>query len=197
MALSPDMVVRGGCGWRSRIVTTSLQQGQAVYFYFLINNNDSFADGDGGRVSHPDSTSFNVCTMSTRPTDFNESEIGLVTQTLLERYGRLVPVEQAEVELAPGPGAPVPLTCPALYWSALGAEFVVCKLGDNRFRSQFFYSENEQFGTGRDVWDDLGDCVLTLLRLQADHASTRNAPGGRAPQPTPTGDDGYDGPLVV
>ena len=130
--------------------------------------------------------------MTTPAPDFTESEYGLVMQTLLERYGRIVPLERVEVELALDPLDDGPAPYPALYWSALGAEFIVSKVGDNRFRSQFFYSPLEQFGTGRDVWNDLGDCVLTLLRLQADHASTRPA----TPQAPATGDD-YDGPLVI
>ncbi|MBI4190255.1 MAG: hypothetical protein HY525_06915 [Betaproteobacteria bacterium] len=40
--------------------------------------------------------------------------------------------------------------------------------GADRYRSQFFYSVLEQFGTGRD-FDDLAECVTTTLRLQADH----------------------------
>jgi hypothetical protein len=63
----------------------------------------------------------------------------------------------------------------------LGAEFIVAKVGDQRFRCQFFYSENEIFGTGRDIYDNLGDCVTNVLQLQADHHATRAAalPAGR------------------
>ena len=42
----------------------------------------------------------------------------------------------------------------------------------DRYRSQFFYSALEQFGTGRDL-DDLAECVTTTLRLQADHEKDR------------------------
>ena len=42
----------------------------------------------------------------------------------------------------------------------------------NRFRSQFYYSIGEQYGTGRD-FDDLAECVVTTLRLQADHEKDR------------------------
>ena len=41
-----------------------------------------------------------------------------------------------------------------------------------RYRSQFFYSVLEQFGTGRD-FDDLAKCVVTTLKLQADHEKDR------------------------
>lgn len=71
-------------------------------------------------------------------------------------------------------------------------------MADQRYRCQFFYSTHEQFGTGRDVYDNLGDCVTNLLQLQADHHGTR----ARALTETlgsnvPAQDDDYHGPLVV
>ena len=62
------------------------------------------------------------------------------------------------------------MTCPAIVWMADGCNFVVFKVGDQRFRNQFFYRVNEQFGTGIDEYDNIGECVVTLIRLQADHA---------------------------
>ncbi len=45
---------------------------------------------------------------------------------------------------------------------------------DDRCRSQFHYSITEQCGTGRD-FDDLAECVVTTLRLQADHEKDRSS----------------------
>lgn len=130
--------------------------------------------------------------------DFSDTEYQLVNQILLERYGRLVPLQAADVELQLDPASETLTTCPSLYWSELGAEFIVSKLADQRYRCQFFYSANEQFGTGRDVYDNLGDCVTILLQVQADHHGTRSAAltetlGNRAPEH----DDSYHGPLVI
>ena len=130
--------------------------------------------------------------------DFTDSEFQLVNQILLERYGRLVPLQSAEVELLLKTEDKEPTPCPALYWNELGAEFIVAKAGEQRFRCQFFYSADEQFGTGRDTYDNLGDCVTTLLQLQADHHGTRAAAltetlGSKAAEP----DDDYHGPLVI
>ena len=130
--------------------------------------------------------------------DFTDTERQLVSQILLERYSRLVPLQSADVELQLDPASEELTTCPALYWSGLGAEFIVAKLADQRYRCQFFYSAQEQFGTGRDVYDNLGDCVTTLLRLQADHHGTRAAAltetlGNQAPKQ----DEDYHGPLLI
>ncbi len=130
--------------------------------------------------------------------DFTDAEWQLANQILLERYGRLVPLQAVEVELLLDPEHKEPTPCPALYWDQLGAEFIVAKVGDQRFRCQFFYSENEVFGTGRDIYDNLGDCVTNVLQLQADHHGTRSAAlgetlGNKAADP----DEDYHGPLLI
>lgn len=130
--------------------------------------------------------------------DFTDTETRLVNQILFERYGRLVPLQSVEVDLLLDPTSREPTPCPALYWSELGVEFVVAKTGEQRFHCQFFYSENEVFGTGRDVYDNLGDCLNTLLHLQADHQLTRSAAltetlGNKVPSQ----DEDYHPPLII
>ncbi len=64
------------------------------------------------------------------------------------------------------------------------------------FRSQFFYSEAEQYGTGRDEYDDIGTCVLTLLQVQSDHErQLSNISSGATAANLK--DDDYLGPLVI
>ena len=58
---------------------------------------------------------------------------------------------------------------PTLYWCERSAQFVVCKVAASRYRCQFFYSEKEQYGTGRAEYDDLENCVMTLLHVQSDY----------------------------
>ena len=105
--------------------------------------------------------------------DYTDRERLLVTQTLAERYGKQVPVENAESELLLDPINSTTTTCPALVWDERGAHFVISKIADSRFRCQFYYNEVQQFGTGKDVYDSLGDCVLTLLQVQSDHERDR------------------------
>lgn len=63
--------------------------------------------------------------------------------------------------------------CPALVWSERGCNFVIVKIGEQRYWGQFFYVLYQQFGTnfgtGREEYDHIGDCVVTLLQVQADH----------------------------
>jgi hypothetical protein len=85
--------------------------------------------------------------------------------------------------------------CPTLYWAERGAQFVVCKVAAERFRCQFFYSETEQYGTGHDEYDSLGDCVVTLLQVQSDHERQLARISSNATQAIV--DDDYNGPLVI
>jgi hypothetical protein len=59
--------------------------------------------------------------------------------------------------------------CAAVFWRARGAQFVVLTNSDARFRCRLFYTDADHYGTGRDEYDDLANCVLSLLRVQADN----------------------------
>jgi hypothetical protein len=101
--------------------------------------------------------------------DFTESEIWTLRQTLRERYGKDVDPQLADTEVRLTPGAKELTVCPALYWEGRGAHFVIVKVGGDRFRGQFYYRLHQMFGTGIDEFDNLGDCTIALLQVQADH----------------------------
>lgn len=108
--------------------------------------------------------------------DFTDTEVWTVRTALKERYGTDKSVEFADTELRLSPGARELTQCPALFWEHDDAHFVVVKVdasSANRFRCQFYYRLHEMFGTGKDEYEDLGDCVMTLLRVQADHEARR------------------------
>jgi hypothetical protein len=104
--------------------------------------------------------------------DFTDADRWVVETALKERYGKVVRTEAADSEIKLDPASQEVAVCPTLYWEQNGVEFVIFKIGEQRFRSQFFYSVLEQFGTGRD-FEDLAECVTTTLRLQADHEKDR------------------------
>jgi len=132
--------------------------------------------------------------MAQKPADFTDSEIKLVNQSLLERYGHAVAVEAVESEVQLDAEGEALTDCPTLYWQERGAHFVVIKIAQSRYTAQFFYSETTQFGTGKPSFDNLGDCVITLLQVQSDHE--RQMQGVRSGM-TATDFDDYDGPLVI
>jgi hypothetical protein len=106
-----------------------------------------------------------------------DAERWVVETALEERYGSRVEIEIADVELMLAPGDEHLATCPSVYWEARGAAFVISKTAHSRYRSMFFYPGDfgaEQYGTGRAEYDDLADCVTTVLRVQADHEKERH-----------------------
>ena len=126
---------------------------------------------------------------TTRPiADFNSAERWVIESALKERYGHIVPIELADSELKLDADTPVLTTCPTVFWSERGCNFLIFKTGEDRYRSQFFYSDEEQYGIGRTEYDELAECVGLLLKLQADHEKQRRGvqsgmTGGEIQQP--------------
>ena len=106
--------------------------------------------------------------------DFNSAERWVIESALKERYGHFVAFELADADLKLDPGAPVLTSCPTVFWSERGCNFVIFKTGEERYRSLFYYSDEEQYGTGRDEYDELAECISLLLKLQADHEKQRH-----------------------
>jgi len=115
-------------------------------------------------------------TDTTRPiADFNSAERWVIEAALKERYGHIVAIELADSDLRLDPGAPLLTTCPTVFWSERGCNFLIFKTGEDRYRCQFFYSDDEEhYGTGRAEYDELAECVSVLLKLQADHEKQRH-----------------------
>jgi hypothetical protein len=103
--------------------------------------------------------------------DFSESEMWIVQTTLAERYKEVVDVRLADSELRLNPYSSELTPCPVAYWEKDGCHFVVLKTGDHNYRSQFYYRVHQMFGTGIEEYDDLSECMVTLLQVQADHAA--------------------------
>lgn len=133
--------------------------------------------------------------MNTSIPDFTEAEQKLVPAALLERYGKLVPIQLADSELQLDATSDELTSSPAVYWAERDAHFVVCKVDVDRFRCQFFYSETEQFGTGHDEYDSLGDCVEALLQVQSDHERQLAEISSKATRADI--DDDYHGPVMI
>jgi len=128
--------------------------------------------------------------------DFTEAELSIAAQVLRQRYGRDVAPELAESELGLDPDSNDTTLAPTLYWTEGGAHFVVFKIADGTYRCQFFYSDADHYGTGRDSYDNLRACMLSLLRVQSDHErkSAGIASGATAAD---LSDDDYHGPSLL
>ena len=112
--------------------------------------------------------------------DFTDSERWIVASTLKERYGRDIETQDVETEIRLFPDDRELKVCQGIFWEdGEGCHFIVSKSGETRYRCMFFYRVLRRYGTGKEEYDNLGDCVIDLLRVQADHASSgegRDAP---------------------
>ena len=105
--------------------------------------------------------------------DFTDSELWIIKTTLEERYGEAREPMLADVELRLDPGVTELTVCPAAYWEERGCHFVVSKTGDNRYRCQFYYRNYQMYGPDVEEFDDLSECMVTLLQVQADYEASQ------------------------
>jgi len=110
--------------------------------------------------------------------DFNDSELWIIRTTLEERYGESIEPQLADIELRLNPYATELTPCPAAYWEHQGCHFITSKTGDSRYRCQFYYRVHQMYGTGVEEYDDLSECVVTLLQVQADYQASRDSDQG-------------------
>lgn len=125
---------------------------------------------------------------------FTAAERRIVEAGMIYRYGQVVPLQDADVELKLDLAKEDLTACPGIYWNERGVQFVVCKTGEKDYRSYFFYTDDQQYRIGEQDYDHLEDCIRNLLQLQADHdAIRRNIMSNPGLGP----DDDYHGPLMV
>ena len=134
--------------------------------------------------------------MRTPAPEFTQDELRDIALILRQRYGADVAVELADSDVLLDPAEGTLTECPTVYWCARGAQFVVFKVAQAGYRCEFFYTDADHYGTGRDEYDDLATCVLTLLRVQADHERDSAEASAGATAAT-LGNDEYLGPATL
>jgi len=103
--------------------------------------------------------------------DITETEEWIIDTTLKERYDHEVERNYGDAEIRLNPSDRELSTCPVIYWQDEGCNFVIFKTGERNYRAQFFYKPYRQFSTGVREYDDLSECIVSLLQVQADHAA--------------------------
>ncbi|MBI5329858.1 MAG: hypothetical protein HZB71_04520 [Betaproteobacteria bacterium] len=107
--------------------------------------------------------------------DFSASDLKLVQATIKERFGREAEIHEVETEVRLNPGDRELAACPALYWKVDDCAFVVSRTGHAAYRAMFYYSVKDRFATGKEEYDNLGDCVISLLKVQEEQDAKRRA----------------------
>ena len=97
--------------------------------------------------------------------DLTDVELWGIQSTVNERWkDQQVQLELADVELQLGKESSELTGCPAVFWHVKDCDFIVVKTGSQRFRCHFFYDKDlDQYGTGITEFDDIAECIVTLL----------------------------------
>jgi hypothetical protein len=91
--------------------------------------------------------------------DFTEAEQWSVETTLKERWPDLKPEFQlADLQIGKHPQDRELTVCPAIFWEVGKTSFVISKVAEKTYRSQFYYRGYQQYGTGKTDYDDITDC---------------------------------------
>jgi len=103
--------------------------------------------------------------------DTTQTETWIVETTLKERYGEAVDLRLADCDIRLQPSDREVTSTPAFFWTADDCHFVIFKTAEKRYRCQFYYRGYQQYGTGIREYDDLTECVVSLLQAQADYVA--------------------------
>ena len=120
---------------------------------------------------------------SNEPEDFKDAKLWIIETTLRERYGEMIDFRLADSDLRLRPTDRDLTPCPLVYWEVGNCHFVIVKTGDRRYRCQFYYRLHQQDGTGANEYDDLSECAVSLLQVQADHERAAPKPDRQRVQP--------------
>jgi hypothetical protein len=101
--------------------------------------------------------------------DFTDNELWVVRSTPKERYGKEVEIQLADTEVMLGGGAAGIAWCPTLFWTARGANSTIVKIDAKRYKAYFYFHPEHQLDTGIDNYDEIGDAVINVLQVEADH----------------------------
>ncbi len=101
--------------------------------------------------------------------DFSETDVWTVQQTLDERWGKdKTELQFADVDVRLRSADRELSTCPALFWEYKESNFVIFKIGRSTYKTQFYYKGRDQYGTSVPSFDNVLDCIVTVLQVHAD-----------------------------
>ena len=103
------------------------------------------------------------------PIDFAESEITTIQNAVDTRWKKdKKKVHLADIEITRTAKDEKTTLCPAAVWETADCTFVVIKVDEFVYKSVFYYLGTKQIDTGISEYNDLSDCVLTLMKVQAN-----------------------------
>ena len=102
--------------------------------------------------------------------EFTDDELHNVRGILARYYKKDVEIELADCEFLTDESTNKSTSYPTIFWYEQGANFVVFKTAPLQYRTQFFYTPHDKFGTKIEEYTDLDQCVSEVLTAQLDQA---------------------------
>ncbi len=100
--------------------------------------------------------------------NFTQSEIDATKKIVDERWkDKNITVHLADIDYAKE-GDETSQPYPALVWEDKNTTFIVLKMGMLVYKSFFYYLKNKRYDTGVLEYNDLQECVTSLMQSQAD-----------------------------
>ena len=99
--------------------------------------------------------------------DFNATELNIIKDATSKRW-KDVDIHLADIEITRTAKDEKTTLCPAAVWETADCTFVVSKVDEFVYKSVFYYLGTKQIDTGISEYNDLSDCVLTLMKVQAN-----------------------------
>lgn len=101
------------------------------------------------------------------PTDFSATELKIIKEATSERW-KDVELHLADIEITRTAKDEKTTLCPAAVWETADCTFVIIKADEFVYKSVFYYLGSKQIDTGVSEYNDLRDCALTLMKVQAN-----------------------------
>lgn len=100
--------------------------------------------------------------------NFTQSEIDATKKLVDERWkDKNITVHLADIDYTKEEEETVQ-AYPALVWEDKNTTFIVLKMGMLTYKSFFYYLKNKRYDTGILEYNDLQECVTSLMQSQAD-----------------------------
>ena len=100
--------------------------------------------------------------------DFTDQQLSAIQRLINSHYGEETEMHLGDSELQLNPQAKQVESCPIIFWSACGCNFVIVRTGEDQYRAQYFYTPHEQVSTHQVFFTTVEDCASAVLREQSD-----------------------------
>lgn len=107
--------------------------------------------------------------------DFSKAEIKIINQAINTRWKKM-DLHLADIEITRSSKDKQTTLCPAVVWETKDCTFVVVKVDESVYKSVFYYLATKQIDTGVNEYNDLADCVMTLMKVQANFMLSSASP---------------------